>query len=264
MTDRYLFYNKVNMLTFDIENVLDDADPSKTHIIKKLFYFFNKSSIEGKFAKPFLIKFILADDEPGNDTKWTLETIYQHLQKIPKFQLATNINADYNCIDSSNKVFPIKKKESITPLIPFEDAAYEFEVNFGSVLVDDSIISQLETLMIKYEIHFEYDDAIDDHETSMVLYTNDAKYHLKISLDGKTSKANKYEVSPSIRTFNNGTIISIGKFTQFDGKPTMIPNDDNLALISKCSKCDKYMVSNWWSFKGTRCPYCSTLIKNNA
>ena len=261
MTDKYLFYNKVNLLTFDIEKELDNADPSKTHTIKKLFYFFNKSSIEGKFAKPFLIKFIQSDDAPGTDTKWTLETIYQHLQKIPKFQLAANVLADYNCIDSTNKVFPIKKKELIEPLIPFEDAAYEFEVNFGSVLVDDNVIQQLESILVQHEIQFDYDEAVDDHETSISLYTNDAKYHLKISLDGKTSKNNKYEVSPSIRTFNNGKTISIGKFTMFDSKPTIIPNDDNFALVTKCNKCNKNVICNWWSHKGTKCPYCSTVIK---
>lgn len=248
------------MLSFDIENELDNVDPSTTHIIKKLFYFFNKSSVEGKFVKPFMIKFFL-EGVDQKDIKWSLDDIYTHLNHIPKYQLATNMLSDYNFVDINGKIFPIKNQDSIKTLLPYESSAYDFEVNFGSVIVDDTVIDTLQQLLTQYEIYYEIDEDENNRKTSMILYPSTSKYQLRISLDGKIDKNNKYEVSPRIEKYNNDSVISLGKFDIFENKPTPIPNEDNLAVISRCSKCNQNIICNYWSYKGTKCPHCFNNVK---
>ena len=245
----YLLYNKITMLMFDIENALDNIDPKNSHVIKKLFYYFNKSSIDGKYAKPYLIKFILSSPDESEHL-WSLNDIYNSLHQIPKFLLRGSVQADHSFIDASSVMFPLKK-EAIDKFSNFEDEAYDFEVSFGSAYVSEDVI---DSVCEQLEIHeIEYDIVENDH---IICYPSDAKYQLYISLNGKINKSHAYELRPAIADYK--PYPSIGKFNMFAGKPTAIPNDDNLAIFTKCVKCGKHFIANWWSTKGTKCPYCDT------
>ena len=247
------YYNKIDLLKFDIENELDKNDKSEqVHVINKIFYFFNKSSVDGKYAKPFLIKFFLNSSK--TPIQWAVEDIYQHFQAIPKYLLASNMISDYNYIDNSGKIFTITSKESINSIISYENSAYDFEVNFGSVLVEQSVIDELQQLLEQYEIYYE----LSQDKSKIIVYdSQQSLYTLVISLNGKIDRKNKYEITPKIEHYND--YISLGKFNSFNGKSTEIPNDDNLALIHQCPKCKLYLICNWWNVKGTTCPHC----KNN-
>ena len=256
---KYILYNKINILSFDIENALDEVQPDIQHIIKKIFYFFSSSSIESKYAKPFLIKFILEDSNEA--VKWNLSDIYEHFKAIPKFLLPANVLSNYNVLDNSGKVFAVKRKDQIEALTPFENSAYDFEVNFGSKLISAETIKQLTAILEQYEIFYEFSDN-SEHPVSISLYEADkSKYQLHLKLDGKIDSRNKYEVQPNIQQFNNSTVISLGKFTVFNNKPTTIPNDDDFAVITTCSKCNKHILVDYWKYKGTPCPYCNSLVK---
>ena len=236
----------MNLLAFDVENCLDKMNSSSIHTIRKLFFYFNKSSIEGKYAKPFSLKFFLDD----SDQTWTLQDIYSNLSFIPLFLITTNsISSDFNYIDIFNKIYPIKKSESINKLKPLDDSAYDFEVNFGSKLVPHDVIDSLCELIETYEIEYSINDQF------ITLYPEDAKYNVQIALNGKINKENKYEITPHIKVYDGKQ--TLGKFDMFNGKSTPIPNDDNLAIIHTCKKCHKNFLVNWWT-KSTPCPYCST------
>lgn len=254
-----VLYNKISILGFDIENALDEENPDIQHIVKKVFYFFNASSVEGKYAKPFLLKFLL--DGETNDIKWNLQDIYDHFQAIPKFQLASHVLSNYNVLDNSGKIYPIKRKDQIDALSKFEKDAYTFEVNFGSVIVSEEIIKQLCSILEQKEIFYEFSDDTKNPESLIIYDPGKARYRLFISLNGKTDINNKYTVQPNIKLFNSDSITSLGKFIVFNGKATTIPNDDNFALIHQCSKCHSNFIINYWNYKGTNCPYCNSLVK---
>lgn len=255
-TIKYDSYNKISLLIFDIENALDKLDSSTIHTIRKIFFYFSKSGIVGKFTKPFLIRFFIEGSE--NENSWGINEIYSNLHCIPKFLLSTtSITNEYYYIDLNNKIFPIKKLETIEKCKPYTDEAYEFEVNYGSALVSQDVINALYEILETYEI--EYDEERDDNDnlTALVLYPDDASYHIHISTNGKTNKAHTYEITPNVQMIEN--VQTIGKFTIFNNHPTAIPNDDNIALIRSCCKCKKNIILNWWETKrGTRCPYCGT------
>ena len=259
MSYEYNIYNKMNVLCYDIENILDQEDISKgEHIVKKVFYYFNRSCVDGKYVKPYLIRIFLSKPEEI-ELQWGINELYTHFNKIPKYQIQTNILADYNYIDINNKQFTIKNQETINKFSDFEDEAYEFEVNKGNILIDNATINQICELLDTYSI--EYDFNYDDNEKiiSIVLYPDCVKYHVYISLNGKINKSNGYEIAPKIINFKQYP--SIGKFNVFKGKSTQIPNDDNLALIHKCNHCNKPMIYNWWEYNGTRCPFCDKINK---
>ena len=240
----------MNILIFDIENELDYISQPNIHTIRKIFYYFNRSSIEGKYAKPFLIKFFTTDDEKY---EWSINDIYIHLSYVPKFLLSTsNIPYDFNYIDINNKIFPIKKSESINSFKVFDDEAYEFEVNFGSRLVDKETTNSLCELLEINNIEYHFDN--DDKPEYIITYPATSHYHIHVSLNGKINKSNAYEISPYIDDYEHHTII--GKFNMFNNKQTPIPNDDNLAIITHCSNCHKSIIVNWWSIK-TICPFCN-------
>lgn len=243
----------MNVLMFDIENVLDKMDESTfPHTIRKMFYYFNKSSVEGKYAKPFLLKFYLSTNE--EELCWSVNTIYQNLSYIPKFLISSSvITTDFNCIDTSNKIFSIKNAESIKKYSVYDEEAYEFEVNFGSALVDQSTINSLCEILESHDIQYEFDN--EQSPLEIILYPSTSTYQLHISLNGKINKAHQYEIMPFIDKYNNQDVI--GKFTMFKGKSTPIPNDDNLGLFKSCSHCHSTFIINWWSYNGTTCPYCN-------
>ena len=241
----------MNVLMFDVENVLDKMDETTTpHIIRKMFYYFNKSSVEGKYAKPFLLKFYLST---GEEFCWSINTIYQNLSYIPKFLISSVITSDLNCIDVSNKIFSIKNTESIKKYSKYDEEAYEFEVNFGSVLVEQSTINSLCEMLESHGIQYDFDNETLPQE--IVLYPSTSSYQLHIPLNGKINKAHQYEILPFIDKYNNQDVI--GKFVMFKGTPTPIPNDDNLGLFKICSHCHSTFIINWWSYNGTKCPYCN-------
>ena len=241
----------MNVLMFDVENVLDKMDETTPHIIRKMFYYFNKSSVEGKYAKPFLLKFYLSTGE--EEFCWSINTIYQNLSYIPKFLISSIITSDFNCIDVSNKIFSIKNTESIKKYSKYDEEAYEFEVNFGSVLVEQSTINSLCEMLESHGIQYDFDNETLPQE--IILYPSTSSYQLHIPLNGKINKAHQYEILPFIDKYNNQDVI--GKFVMFKGTPTPIPNDDNLGLFKICSHCHSTFIINWWSYNGTMCPYCN-------
>ena len=255
-TINYELYNKMNILVFDIENALDGTNTTDNiHTVKKIFYYFNKSSIEGKYAKPFLIKFFTTDDK---EYAWSINDIYRYLSYVPKFLLSvSNVPYDFNFIDTSNKIFPIKKADSINKFKPFDDEAYDFEVNFGSKIVSRDVINNLCELLETHEIFYEFDN--DDKPEYIIIYPNDANYKIFIALNGKINKAHAYEISPFIDTFE--TVQVVGKFNIFSKKPTAIPNDDDLAILTTCPHCHKSIIINWWAVHGTSCPFCNKSCK---
>ena len=247
-------YNRMAVLSYDIENELDRIDPEHQHVIKKLFYYFNKSTIDGKFAKPYLIKFFLTEPQ-DEEIMWGVNDIFKHFQRMPKYQLQANILCDYNYIDIFNKQFPIKNKETIAKFSSYEDEAYDFEVNLGSVIVSQDVKEHICQILTDHEIFYQFDN--DDEPAYIEVYSpHESKYIIKISLNGKIDKRNPYEIAPNIVEYK--PYISLGKFNTFNGKPTAIPNEDNLAIIAKCPHCQKYMIYNWWAINGTKCPYCNT------
>ena len=242
----------MNVLIFDIENALDKIDEtSRPHVIRKMFYYFNKSSAEGKYVKPFLLKFYLSTSE--EEFYWSINTIYKNLSYVPKFLVSSSmITTDFNCIDNSNKIFSIKNAESIKKYSTYDEEAYEFEVNFGSILVDQSTINSLCEILESHDIQYEFDDGTSPQ--AIILYPSTSSYQLYISLNGKINKSHQYEIIPFIDKYNGLEVI--GKFTMFKGKPTSIPNEDNFGLFKSCSHCHSTFIINWWSYKGTSCPYC--------
>ena len=259
MSYEYNIYNRMNVLCYDIENILDQEASALTpthqqqqHVVKKLFYYFNRSCIDGKFVKPYLIRIFLSKPEE-KELQWGVNELFSHFNKLPKYQLHTNVQADYNYIDINNKQFAIRNQETIDKFNNFEEEAYNFEVNKGNILINAETITQIYELIESYGLEY----TTNENETDIIIYPLTAKYQVHISLNGKINKQNAYEIAPHIQNFK--PYPSLGKFNKFNHKSTPIPNDDNLALISKCNYCQKPMIYNWWSYQGTRCPYCDKL-----
>ena len=250
----------MNILCYDIENILDQEDTinHEQHTVKKLFYYFNRSCIDGKYVKPYLIRIFLSKPQEV-ELQWGVNELFTHFNnKLPKYQLQTNVLADYNYIDTNNKQFTIKNQETIDKFSKYEDEAYEFEVNKGNILIDNNTINSICEILETHELSYKFDD--DEKLNSIILYPDSAAYHIVISLNGKINKKNEYEISPNVVNYKP-SYTSLGKFNMFMGKSTPIPNDDNLAIISTCNHCNKPMIYNWWSYIGTRCPYCEKISK---
>ena len=264
MNYEYNLYNRINLLSFDIENALDQEENDKVHKVMKLFYYFNHSGVNGKYVKPFLIRaFITTNNEAneGNDLveiQWGVNDLFSRFNKLPMYQLHTNTMADYNYIDIKDKQFSVKNDSQIAKFTKFEDEAYEFEIRKGNVLLTSEETDRLFELLEINEIDYdcEYDD--DGFPCCVIMFPK-TKNQVYISLNGRINKSHKNEILPKIN--ENYPFISLGKFNVFNGKLTQLPNEDNLALIAKCNYCHCHMIHNWWSMNGTRCQQCCKLNK---
>ena len=283
---RCVTYNRLLLLAIDIENVF-----GVNHTINKLYFHFNGNSIEGKFVKPYVIKFILTynDEDTGEnyteEYKWSLEDIYDCLEYIPLYVLKGYPKTTYAVIDINDDVFPISNTKSISSLLPYEDISYTFEVKHGSVIINEALISEIERILTDNNIEYKVmstdvdgkvDGKVDDQgltatsatisSTTMKKYLivygpyddTEPSYNIIISLDGKTYDKSGYCISPEPIEFK--PYQSIGKFKLFSGKTVGVPNDEHLALITKCNMCEANIICAWLNFKGTKCPYCDTQI----
>lgn len=302
-----VIYNKLLLLSMDIENVFGDG-----WVVEKLYFHFNKNSIEGKYIKPYVIKFIIHQRDENEkiinteEHKWGLNDLYEHLNIIPLYLIKYLPKSTYGVIDITDKIFPINNTELISPLLPFEDISYEFEYNHGSIIIDEVVISELEKLLtennIKYEIKTTNTDEhpkdvepkgeasecpkdveakgeasetnehssdvkpkceADERPKYISVYGEyeecEPSYKINISLNGKSYNDTGFCISPEPVDYR--PYKSVGKFKFFSGKIVDAPNDEHLALITKCPDCEANVICDWLSLKGTRCPYCDSIIK---
>lgn len=271
----------------DIENAFGD-DWS----IEKLYFHFNKNSLEGKYVKPYVIKFIIHQkDKNGkivdtDDCKWSLKDIYDNLNSIPLYLIRGLPKSTYGVVDITDKIYPINNEEVLAPILPYEEMSYKFEYEFGSIAISDVIISEVEKMLkgggIEFSIVGEGGDGemvevgcVDGGEGEpqqpqpqpkikkyISIYGKyedcDPSYKIYVSLDGKSYGETGYCISPEPIDYT--PYKSIGKFKLFSGKTVDAPNDEHLALITKCPDCDAKVICDWLSLKGTKCPYCGTKI----
>ena len=294
MTNKYkcVTYNKMLIFSMDIENVF-----GKNWIIEKLYFHFNKNSIEGKYVKPYVIKFTinkienedkLNEDIRNNiiqteECKWSLEDIYNKLNFIPLYLIKCYPKSTYGIIDINDKMYTIFNTDLISQLLQYEDISYEFEVKHGSIIINELIVAELEKILNENNIEFEIitnkhkdnqcvgpfgpeaRSAVEDEENIIKKYISvygvyddcEPSYKINISLDGKTYDSTGYCISPEPINFK--PYVSIGKFKSFSGKSVGIPNDEHLALITKCKLCDANIICDWLNLNGTRCPYCDNI-----
>lgn len=238
MSHDYNIYNKMNVLCYDIENVLDREYPANQHIIKKIFYYFNRSCIDGKYVKPYLIRIFLSSPEE-KEVQWGINELYQHFKKIPKYQLQTNVLADYNYIDINNKQFTIRNQETIDKFSNFEEEAYEFEVNKGNVIMNEEKINQLYELIESYGI--EYDVEYDKPEISMSVSTNNSNNRPETvntpETDTLSSNANNNKPETLSTVDNNNPPASIILY------PSTANYQIRISLNGKIGKMNAYDIS---------------------
>lgn len=275
-----VFYDKLLLFSMDIENVFGE-----NWIVEKLYFHFNKNSIEGKFVKPYVIKFIINQhDEENNivkkeEHKWSLGDIYEKMEIIPLYILKGFPNTDYGVVDINDKVFPISSNtEALSQLLPYEDISYNFEVKHGSIRIDEVVISEVEKMLkdngIEYSIVTSTPDEVKQNDEDLspppslppkyisvygVYEECEPEYKINISLDGRSYNETGYCISPEPVDYKRYK--SIGKFKYFSKKTVSVPNDEHLALITKCPDCEASVICDWLSLKGTPCPYCQRLIK---
>lgn len=280
MTCKYkcVVYNKLLLFSMDVENVF-----GSNWVIEKLYFHFNKNSIEGKYVKPYVIKFTINEIEKNEDDrntiiqtkeyKWSLEDIYNKLNFIPLYLIKCYPKSTYGIIDINDKMYTINNTNSISQLLPYEDISYEFEVKNGSIIINELVITKLERILndnnIKFEVitnkHKDNPNADKEEQNVIKKYISvygvyddcEPSYKINISLDGKTYDNTGFCISPEPIDFK--PYISIGKFRLFSGKSVGIPNDEHLALITKCKLCDANIICDWLNLNGTRCPYCGNI-----
>ena len=249
----------------DIENAFGE-----NWIIEKLYFHFNKNSIEGKYVKPYVIKFIINEKDENNkvinreEHKWSLGDIYENLDVIPLYVMRCFPKTIYGVIDINDKVFPISSdSEALSQLLPYEDLSYEFEVKHGSIVIDEVITSELEKILKENNIEYSIVTSTDSTPKYISVYGNyedsEPSYKINISLDGKCYNETGFCVSPEPVDYT--PYKSLGKFKFFSGKIVDVPNDEHLALITKCPECEATVICDWLCLKGTRCPYCDSSIK---
>lgn len=324
MTNKYksVIYNKILLLSMDIENVFGD-----TWVVEKMYVYFNKNFIEGKCIKPYAIKFIInhlgSDDNrtilQTEEYKWCLEDIYNKLNMIPLYLIKKYPRTNYGFVDINDNVYPISDIQKVSHLQQYEDASYEFEVRNGSIVINELVISEIENILKKHDISYEIITATkvsntpinknqfrsgvetkhsdetkeneqtkDKNEDSEQNDENDENdetehsdannheikkyisvygiyqecepsYKINISLDGKSYDDTGYCITPEPIEFK--PYVSIGKFKMFDKRNIRLPNDEHLALITKCLDCGASIICDWLNLKGTRCPYCNEVTK---
>ena len=280
MTCKYkcVTYNKLLLFSMDIENVF-----GSDWVIEKLYFHFNKNSIEGKYVKPYVIKFTINKIEKNEDDrnaiiqteecKWSLEDIYNKLNFIPLYLIKCYPKSTYGIIDINDKMYTIFNTDLISQLLPYEDISYEFEVKNGSIIINELIITELERILNENNIEFEVvtnkhkdNPNIDEEEQNVIkkyisvygVYDDcEPSYKINISLDGKTYDNTGFCIYPEPIDFK--PYMSIGKFRLFSGKSVGIPNDEHLALITKCKLCDANIICDWLNLNGTCCPYCGNI-----
>lgn len=281
-TYKCVIYNKLLLLSIDIENVFGED-----WVIEKIYFHFNKNSIEGKYVKPYVIKFIINKIEKDKDYdkslngelhnnivqteeyKWSLDDIYNKLHFIPLYLIKCYPKSIYGVIDINDKMYAISNTNSISQLLPYEDISYEFEVKHGSIIINELIVADIEKILNEHDIKFEIitnkNQDSDDEQNVIKKYISVygvyddcmPSYKINISLDGKSYGDSGYCITPEPINFKPYT--SIGKFKLFSGKSVNAPNDEHLALITKCKVCDANIICDWLNLKGTRCPYCDSL-----
>ena len=314
MTNKYksVIYNKILLLSMDIENVFGD-----TWVIEKMYVYFNKNFIEGKCIKPYAIKFIInhlgSDDNhtilQTEEYKWSLEDIYNKLNMIPLYLIKKYPSTNYGFVDINDNVYPISDIQKVSHLQQYEDASYEFEVRNGSIVINELVISEIENILKKHDISYEiitttkvsntqtkstnenqlltadeteqtdYEDG-NEHSDETEQTKNSGEniheikkyisvygiyqeceplYKINISLDGKSYDDTGYCITPEPIEFK--PYVSIGKFKMFDKRNIRLPNDEHLALITKCLDCGASIICDWLNLKGTVCPYCHEVTK---
>lgn len=299
MTNKYksVIYNKILLLSMDIENVFGD-----TWVIEKMYVYFNKNFVEGKCIKPYAIKFIIkqlgSDDNhtilQTEEYKWSLEDIYNKLNMIPLYLIKKYPTTNYGFVDINDNVYPISDIQKVSHLQQYEDTSYEFEVRNGSIVINDLVISEIENILKKHDISYEiitttkvsnaptnknrFQSGVETkhseeneqsgeniHEIKKYISVYgiyeecEPSYKINISLDGKSYDDTGYCITPEPIEFKPYT--SIGKFKMFDKRNIRLPNDEHLALITKCSDCGASIICDWLNLKGTRCPYCKEVTK---
>ena len=298
MSNKYscAIYNKLLLFSMDIENAYGD-DWS----IEKLYFHFNKNSLEGKYIKPYMVKFIIHQrDKNGKivdteDCKWSLKDIYDNLNTIPLYLIRGLPKSTYGVVDITDKIYPVNNEEVLAPILPYEEMSYKFEYEFGSIAISDVIISEVEKMLTDGGIEFSIVGEDGDGEEVVKVMNVDGcehgecehsgeqqpqqlqqpkikkyisiygkyedcepSYKIYVSLDGKSYAESGYCVSPEPIDYT--PYKSIGKFKLFSKKTVDAPNDEHLALITKCSECGANVICDWLSLKGTKCPYCGTTI----
>lgn len=274
-TYKCVAYNKLLLLSMDIENTFGEQ-----WVIEKIYFHFNKNSIEGKYVKPYVIKFVinelkdtkLSDKElhkniiKTEEHKWSLEDLYNKLNFIPLYLIKYYPKSTYGIIDINDKLFSVVNTNILSQLLHYEDISYEFEVNHGSIIINELIVSELERLLKEHNIGYEIistlsSDGKQNIKRRMLVYGTyddcEPSYKIIISLDGKICNETGFCITPEPIDFKPYS--SIGKFKIFSGKSVGIPNDEHLALITTCKLCDAPIICDWLNLKGTRCPYCDNI-----
>ena len=253
-----IVYNKLLLLSMDIENVFGNDC-----VIEKLYFHFNRSSVNGKYIKPYAIKFIINKDKEITEYKWSLADIYENMNIIPLYIIKSIPKTNYGIVDINDKVYPVANTELLSRILPLEDISYEFEVKHGSIIIDDVIISKLESILtennIEYDVHYSSDNKTKKYMSIYGTYEEcDPSYKIIASLDGRNYIDSGFCISPEPIDYK--PYKSIGKFKYFSGKIVDIPNDEHLALITKCPECEANIICDWLSLKGTKCPYCDSIV----
>ena len=134
MTNKYksVIYNKILLLSMDIESALGDD-----YVIEKMYVYFNKNFVEGKYIKPYAIKFILNQLDPDDSNrkilqseeyKYSLEDIYDALGIIPLYLIKSYPKTNYGFVDINVKAELNVVLNFSTPftLIPFRKIFFPF------------------------------------------------------------------------------------------------------------------------------------------
>ena len=259
---KYITYNKILILSFDIENSF-----GPDWCIEKIWFSFNSSVIDGNRVKPCLIKFKINEIKNGDIIKteeyeWTIEDIYNKLNFIPLYIIPKDPSGVYGAFDINDKLYGITNRESIEKLKNYEDAAYKFERTSGMISINEELVEQLLKILNENGIGYEVEKTDDGTCKSIMIYSIyqdcEPSYKIIVSLDGRVRNDLGYCVSPELIKFSNYQ--SIGKFKVFSNHTVNMPNDEHLALITKCPCCEANIICDWLNFKGTECPYCAKKI----
>lgn len=267
MTNKYksVIYNKILLLSMDIETAFGDD-----YVIEKMYVYFNKNFVEGKYIKPYAIKFILNQLDPDDSNrkilqseeyKYSLEDIYDALGIIPLYLIKSYPKTNYGFVDINDNVYPISDVQKVSHLKQYEDDSYEFEVRNGSIIINELVIAEIENILKENKISYEIINEPTKKYISVygIYKETEPSYKINISLDGKSYDDTGYCITPEPIEFKPYT--SIGKFRMFNKRSIGLPNDEHLALITKCSDCGASIICDWLNLRGTYCPYCHEITK---
>lgn len=239
---RYIYETTLE-IAFAFENALNIK-------IKSINFHFNKNSICDLLVRPYMIVFVDTEDVKH---KYLLNEIIDLLSFIPIYKLSKEPSVEYNSIDMNNKVTSYPASSSIIQSLK-ESEMKSCEYIHDSP-IDEEVIDMIIDILLEYNIMF--------YETKEGIYLYDkdpskVKYNILIPYVNRNITHTGYCILPSPHEFTN--TVSLGRFTYFMDKSAMQPIDYNLALITKCHKCNKNIICNWQSFKGTPCPYCDSIV----